>query len=253
MGRLGLGDGLGRLRLGDGLGRFLLGDGLGRFGLGDGLGRLGLGRLGLDDGPGRLSGLGGAAGHAVVWCGHRVLDRRQEPAFFTVAVVVPRCAPNAVQVPTQVPEHLLTKPVAVAGGPGGVVLVAVAFDAEGVHAGMAGVVDADVDAVPGGADPRGEAVSPGADDLDDGVFERGFGVTVGAADGRERGSAAGGVVKITAQVPLVADAAMSVARTLLTISLRYRARVMATLSLRHPPCLLSGPKSMVTCPFSSGP
>src|SRR4030095_13996980 len=88
-----------------------------------------------------------------------------------------------------------------AGGPGGVVLVAVAFAAESVHAGMAGIVDADVDAVPGGADPWGEAVSPGADDLDDGVFERGFGVTTGAADAREGGRAAGGVVEITAQVP----------------------------------------------------
>jgi hypothetical protein len=77
-----------------------------------------------------------------------------------------------VQVPAQVTEHFLADPVAVAGGPGGVVLVAVTFDAQGVDAGMAGVVDADVDAVPGGADLGGERVSPGTDDADDRLDER---------------------------------------------------------------------------------
>lgn len=54
-----------------------------------------------------------------------------------------------------------------AGGFGRVVLVAVAFDAKGVDTGVTGVADADIDAVSGGADLRGELVSPGPDDVDD--------------------------------------------------------------------------------------
>src|SRR5215831_5024351 len=142
------------------------------------------GRFGLDDRPGRRFGRGGA-GQAVDGRGHPALDRGLEPAFFAGAVPVPGGAPDAVQVPAQVAEYLLAEPVTVAGGPGGVVLVAVAFDAQRVHAGVAGVVDADVDAVPGGADPGGEPVPPGADDADDGFLEWGFGASGGA--GRERG------------------------------------------------------------------
>src|SRR5215510_5612995 len=80
------------------------------------------GRFGQDDGPCRLPGPGGTAEHAVRGRGHRVLDRRHEPAFLAVAVSVPRRAPDAVQVPAQVAEYLLAEPVAVAGGLGGVVL-----------------------------------------------------------------------------------------------------------------------------------
>src|SRR5262249_40041947 len=130
------------------------------------------GRPGLGGRAGGVRGHAGAAGQAVDGRGPRVLDRGGEPAFLARTVAVPGGAPDAVQVPAQVAEHLLAEPVAVAGGPGRVVLVAVTFDAQGVHAGMAGVVDADVDAVPGGADLRGKHVSPGADDVDDRLHER---------------------------------------------------------------------------------
>ena len=60
--------------------------------------------------------------------------------FFAVAVAVPGGAPDAVQVPAEAAEDFLAEPVAVAGDFGGVVLVAVAFDAERVDAGVAGVV-----------------------------------------------------------------------------------------------------------------
>src|SRR5262249_51507126 len=118
----------------------------------------------ISGGAGRLPGPRGTAEGGGPGGGHRVPDRRPEPTLLAVAVAVPRRAPDAVQVPAQVAEYLLAEPVAIAGGFGRAVLVAVAFDAQGVHARVAGVVDADVDAVPGGADPWRKAVSPRADD-----------------------------------------------------------------------------------------
>ena len=101
------------------------------------------------------------------WCRDGVFDGGAELVFFAVAVPVPGGAPDAVEVPAEAAEDFLAEPVPVTGDSGGVVLVAVAFDAEGVDAGVIGVADADVDAVSGGADLRGELVSPGPDDADD--------------------------------------------------------------------------------------
>ena len=101
------------------------------------------------------------------WCCDGVFDGGAELVFFAVPVPVPGGAPDAVEVPAEAAEDFLAEPVPVAGDFGGVVLVAVAFDAKGVDAGVIGVADADVDAVSGGADLRGELVSPGPDDADD--------------------------------------------------------------------------------------
>ena len=106
-----------------------------------------------------------------------------------------------MQVPAQAAEDLLAQPVAVAGDFGGVVLVAVAFDAEREDARMAGVPDADVDPVPGGADLRCDLVSPGADDaMTDSSNGDSASPPVLGVQG-EGGDAAGGVVEVAAQVP----------------------------------------------------
>ena len=111
--------------------------------------------------------LGEVGEQPVDWCCGGVFDGGAELVFFAVAVPVPGGAPDAVEVPAEAAEDLLAEPVPVAGDFGGVVLVAVAFDAEGVDARVIGVADADVDAVSGGADLRGELVSPGPDHVDD--------------------------------------------------------------------------------------
>ena len=96
-----------------------------------------------------------------------MFDGGAELAFFAVPVPVPGGAPDAVEVPAEAAEDFLAEPVPVAGDFGGVVLVAVTFDAKSIDAGLIGVLDADVDAISGGADLRGELVSPGPDDADD--------------------------------------------------------------------------------------
>jgi hypothetical protein len=137
------------------------------------------GCFGLDDGAAAEVRLGDVGEQAVDWGCNGVFDDGAELAFFAVAVAIPGGAPDAVEVPAEAAEDFLAEPVAVAGDFGGVVLVAIAFDAEGVDAGVVGVADADVDAVSGGADLRGELVSPGVDDADDRLLKWGFGVTSG--------------------------------------------------------------------------
>src|SRR5690606_8955577 len=92
--------------------------------------------------------------------------------FFLMAISVPSGAPDAVKGPPEARKHLVPESIPVACGGGRVVLVAVAFNAEGEGAGLGGVSYADVDTEAGGSDLGLNDVAPGLYCPDHGLFER---------------------------------------------------------------------------------
>ncbi len=108
--------------------------------------------------------------------GAGVLDGGGDGVELLAGALEPIEAPDAVEVPSVVLEDGVTEAVAGAGEAGGLVVGAVALEAEEVVAGAGGIGDGEVDEEAGDAEAWGGVMVEGLEGAADGLFEFGEGL-----------------------------------------------------------------------------